>query len=263
MRKTLPACRIQPGLLRIPGPRDLGKCARPESPRAAQPEPSCLPSSACGTEEVSLRRGEFFAVEISGMGAGPETRAGLAGRNSRPHGSRSNDHEKQKPLRGDSLYGMARESREYERSSRLQQLSSEDDGKKLAPADLARGNARGKRFAFRRTGAASANGPSLLRLILLAFAGLRGLSLQLYDGLANCGLIGRDSPIEERFILQAAALLQEAGRFQEGQGLPQRVLRMIRKISPPPGWTKRDLEFTALVAPVPTAAPCRIRIMKN
>jgi hypothetical protein len=39
------------------------------------------------------------------------------------------------------------------------------------------------------------------------------LSLQLYDGLSNCGLIGKESQIEERFILQAAALLQESGRF--------------------------------------------------
>jgi hypothetical protein len=74
------------------------------------------------------------------------------------------------------------------------------------------------------------------------------LSLQLYDGLANCGLIGKDSLIEDRFILHAAALLQEAGRFKKAQAYHKESFRMIRKISPPPGWTKRDLEFTALVA---------------
>jgi exopolyphosphatase/pppGpp-phosphohydrolase len=74
------------------------------------------------------------------------------------------------------------------------------------------------------------------------------LSLQLYDGLANCGLIGKDSPIEERFILQAAALLQETGRFKNAKAYHKESYRMIRKISPPPGWTKKDLEFTALVA---------------
>jgi CHAD domain-containing protein len=74
------------------------------------------------------------------------------------------------------------------------------------------------------------------------------LSVQLYDGLANCGLIGKDSPIEERFILHAAALLQESGRFKRGKAYHKESYRMIRKISPPPGWTKRDLEFAALVA---------------
>jgi CHAD domain-containing protein len=74
------------------------------------------------------------------------------------------------------------------------------------------------------------------------------MSLQLYDGLANCGLIGKDSQLEERFILHAAALLEEAGRFQKVKAYHKESFRMIRKISPPPGWTKRDLEFVALVA---------------
>lgn len=74
------------------------------------------------------------------------------------------------------------------------------------------------------------------------------LALQLYDGLANCALIGKDSPIEERFILQAAALLEETGRFKKTKAYHKESYRMIRSISPPPGWTKKDLEFTALVA---------------
>jgi CHAD domain-containing protein len=74
------------------------------------------------------------------------------------------------------------------------------------------------------------------------------LSLQLYDGLSNCGLIGKESQIEERFILQAAALLQESGRFKRGKAYHKESSRMIRKLSPPPGWTKKDLEFVALVA---------------
>jgi CHAD domain-containing protein len=74
------------------------------------------------------------------------------------------------------------------------------------------------------------------------------LSLQLYDGLANCGLTGNESQIEERFILQAAGLLQEAGRFKKGKAYHKESFRMIRKLSPPPGWTKKDLELVALVA---------------
>jgi CHAD domain-containing protein len=74
------------------------------------------------------------------------------------------------------------------------------------------------------------------------------LSLQIYDGLANCGLMGKDSQIEERFILQAAALLQETGKFKGGKAYHKESYRMIRKISPPPGWSKADLEYVALVA---------------
>ena len=91
------------------------------------------------------------------------------------------------------------------------------------------------------------------------------LSLQLYDGLANCGLIAGDSQIEERFILHAAALLQESGRFKRGKSYHKESYRMIRKISSPPGWAKRDLEFSALVArfhrralPYPDHAKLRI-----
>jgi exopolyphosphatase / guanosine-5'-triphosphate,3'-diphosphate pyrophosphatase len=74
------------------------------------------------------------------------------------------------------------------------------------------------------------------------------LSLQLYDGLANCGHVAKESQIEERLILHAAALLQETGRFKKAKAYHKESYRMIRKISPPPGWTKKDLEFVALVA---------------
>ena len=74
------------------------------------------------------------------------------------------------------------------------------------------------------------------------------LSLQIYDGLANCGLMGKYPQIEERFILQAAVLLQETGKFKKTKGYHKESYRMIRKISPPPGWSKNDLEFVALVA---------------
>ena len=74
------------------------------------------------------------------------------------------------------------------------------------------------------------------------------LSLQLYDGFANQGLAGRDSNFEERFILHAAALLQEVGHSHEGQPHHKESYRMIRRISPPAGWTRKDLELAALVA---------------
>jgi hypothetical protein len=74
------------------------------------------------------------------------------------------------------------------------------------------------------------------------------LSLQIYDGLANHGLMEKESRIEGRFILQAAALLQETGKFKGGKAYHKESYRMIRKISPPPGWSKADLEYVALVA---------------
>jgi CHAD domain-containing protein len=74
------------------------------------------------------------------------------------------------------------------------------------------------------------------------------LSLQLYDGLANCGLIQQNSNIEGRFIIRAAALLQEVGHFKKGKAHHKESYKMIRKISPPPGWSKRDIEITASIA---------------
>jgi CHAD domain-containing protein len=74
------------------------------------------------------------------------------------------------------------------------------------------------------------------------------LSLQLYDGLSNCGLVAKNSNIEGRYILQAAALLQEVGHFKKGKAHHKESYRMIRKISPPAGWSKRDIEMTASIA---------------
>jgi CHAD domain-containing protein len=74
------------------------------------------------------------------------------------------------------------------------------------------------------------------------------LALQLYDGFVNCGLIGRDSNIEERFILQAAALLHEVGRSRKNKAHHKESYRMIRAMKPPAGWTKKDLELVALTA---------------
>jgi CHAD domain-containing protein len=78
------------------------------------------------------------------------------------------------------------------------------------------------------------------------------LSLQLYDGFANCGLAGREASFQERFILEAAAVMQEVGHFHHGKAHHKahhkESYRMIRKISPPAGWTKKDLELAALIA---------------
>jgi hypothetical protein len=73
-------------------------------------------------------------------------------------------------------------------------------------------------------------------------------ALQIYDGFANCGLVGHDSDIEERFVLHAAALLQDVGLFRKSKAYHKESYRMIRRTTPPVGWSKRDLELVALVA---------------
>jgi CHAD domain-containing protein len=73
-------------------------------------------------------------------------------------------------------------------------------------------------------------------------------ALQLYDGFANCGLLGLDSSFQERFVLHAAALLQEVGHFNKSRAHHKESYRMIRRITPPAGWTRSDLEIVALIA---------------
>src|SRR5258708_3697432 len=150
MREALSPCRVRPGRLRIPGPRNLGECTRPESPRAAQPEPLRLPPLARGSQKVSLCHRKFSSVDVSGLGARSETPAGPAGRNSRPYRPRSNDREEPKPLRGNGFCCVAREGggRTIVAPSAI---SGEDGGENVSYADLARGFARRKRFTFHGT----------------------------------------------------------------------------------------------------------------
>ena len=74
------------------------------------------------------------------------------------------------------------------------------------------------------------------------------LALQLYDGFSNCKLVSHDLNTDQRFILQAGAVLEEVGRFKKNKAHHKESYRMIRRFEPPPGWSKRDMELTALVA---------------
>lgn len=73
-------------------------------------------------------------------------------------------------------------------------------------------------------------------------------ALQIHDGFSNCGLISREIPPEERSILHAAALLQDVGRSSESKAFHKESYRMIRGITPPVGWSKRDLALVATIA---------------
>ncbi|HSZ21130.1 MAG TPA: CHAD domain-containing protein [Candidatus Acidoferrum sp.] len=171
---------------------------------------------------------------------------------------------KSRSLFEENDFAAWREKVESERSARLQQYRAKMAGK-ASPLRVWREGLPAEKD-LRSTGLARlAEWGSFVTPDFPRVRRTARLSSQLYDGLANCGLIGRDSQIEERFILHAAALLQESGRFKRGKSYHKESYRMIRKISPPPGWAKRDLEFSALVArfhrralPYPDHAKLRI-----
>ena len=74
------------------------------------------------------------------------------------------------------------------------------------------------------------------------------LALQLYDGLSKAGVF-RDPTIEQRGILEVAAILQDVGHFRAGRsaarskdahGHHKRSYRMLTQVAPPPGWTAEE-----------------------
>jgi len=154
---------------------------------------------------------------------------------------------KNRTLFEESVFIAWRNKLEEERSSRLQHYRARTAGK-TSPLRSWR-EALPAEKDLRSTGLARLS--EWASFLTPDFAHVRRaarLCLQLYDGLTNCGLVAKHAPIEERFLLHAAALLQEVGRFERGKAYHKESYRMIRKVSPPPGWTKRDLELTALIA---------------
>jgi CHAD domain-containing protein len=154
---------------------------------------------------------------------------------------------KNRALIEESVFTAWRAKVEDERSSRLQQYRAKMAGK-ASPLRIWREGLPAEKDV-RATGLARLG--VWASLVTPDFPQVRRtarMSLQLYDGFVNCGLIDKALLIEERLILHAAALLQEVGRFKQAKAYHKESYRMIRKISPPPGWTKRDLDFVALVA---------------
>jgi CHAD domain-containing protein len=93
------------------------------------------------------------------------------------------------------------------------------------------------------------------------------LSLHLYDGLKNAGLIlpnhisstsvapistsqtvDADSDLDPRAILQAAAFMHEVGQARGQKNHQKKSYRMIRSMTRPLGWSARELELAATVA---------------
>jgi CHAD domain-containing protein len=72
------------------------------------------------------------------------------------------------------------------------------------------------------------------------------LALQLYDGLAKQGTVIAEA--EDRRILEAAAMLHEVGRSRGPEGHRKRAYSMIRRLTPPLGWSAEELQCVAVIA---------------
>jgi len=73
------------------------------------------------------------------------------------------------------------------------------------------------------------------------------LALELYDGLPGKETAGKEQQ-DEREILRLAALLHDVGRSKRDKGHHKSTFRLVAGMTPPLGWTERDLRITAAVA---------------
>jgi CHAD domain-containing protein len=74
------------------------------------------------------------------------------------------------------------------------------------------------------------------------------LATQLFDGLNGLGLTPSSPDYNGRTILFAAALMHDVGRAKREKGHQKVSYRLIRKMTPPLGWTRPELQLVAAVA---------------
>ncbi|MFZ0637904.1 MAG: CHAD domain-containing protein [Candidatus Acidiferrales bacterium] len=74
------------------------------------------------------------------------------------------------------------------------------------------------------------------------------LALELNDGFRTAALHETFRDVRARRLLEAAALLHDVGRARKESGHHKISCRMIRKRTPPIGWTSDDMLWTALIA---------------
>jgi CHAD domain-containing protein len=74
------------------------------------------------------------------------------------------------------------------------------------------------------------------------------LSLSLYDGLKQAGLIAPDGEHDSRALLQAAALLHDVGRSKGDKAHHKVSFRMIRDLTQLLGWSAREMQLAAVIA---------------
>ena len=74
------------------------------------------------------------------------------------------------------------------------------------------------------------------------------LALQLYDGLPASGVPTDSGPGDERSILQVAALLHDVGRSKDEKGHHKATYNLIRRLTPPLGWSAEKMRWVGIVA---------------
>jgi CHAD domain-containing protein len=74
------------------------------------------------------------------------------------------------------------------------------------------------------------------------------LSLSLYDGLKQAGLITQNPEHDSRAVLHAAALLHDVGKAKGDKQHHKDSFKMIRNLTQPLGWTARELQMAAVIA---------------
>ena len=75
-----------------------------------------------------------------------------------------------------------------------------------------------------------------------------GLSLSLYDGLKEAGLLTQNPDHNSRAVLQVAALLHDVGKAKGDKAHHKDSFRMIRNLTPPLGWSAQELQLAAVIA---------------
>jgi len=74
------------------------------------------------------------------------------------------------------------------------------------------------------------------------------LALNLFDGLAAAQTPGPYADQRNRVLLHAAALMHNVGHADGRRGHHKASYKLIRKLTPPLGWSQEDLQVAALVA---------------
>ena len=111
-------------------------------------------------------------------------------------------------------------------------------------AELPQGSAEQKALVATAQTLARFSGSNLLHV-----RHVTRLALQLYDGLSKTGVL-RNPEIEQRKVLELAAILQDVGHFRDkgAQSHHKRSYRMLMRIDPPPGWTAGEWAEVAALA---------------
>jgi CHAD domain-containing protein len=74
------------------------------------------------------------------------------------------------------------------------------------------------------------------------------LSLSLFDGLKQAGLMAQNGEHDSRAVLHAAALMHDVGKAKGDKSHHKDSFRMVRNLNPPLGWSARELQLAAVVA---------------